>query len=123
MPMQKQKILDCEEVMEDMRRMFKEQTTLNNSTLLSQEGVKALIIKAGHELVTEDEVESIFKEMDRDMNGYVDIDEFMTFIMIADKFNTQEPKAKDAVFNIRKARLKLNETDLLEMFETMPLSF
>ena len=71
-----------------MRRMFKEQTALNNSTLLSQEGVKDLIIKSGHNMVTDDEVESIFKEMDKDMNGYVDIDEFMTFIMIADKFKT-----------------------------------
>ena len=80
--------MDSEEVLEDMRRMFKEQTALNNSTLLSQEGVKDLIIKSGHNMVTDDEVESIFKEMDKDMNGYVDIDEFMTFIMIADKFKT-----------------------------------
>ena len=90
---------------------------------MAPEGVKALIIRAGHTLVTDEEVDSIFKEMDKDMNGFIDVDEFMTFILVADKFKTQEPKAKDAVFNIRKARLKLNAADLLEMVAHMPLSF
>ena len=35
MPLQKQKILDSEEVMEDLRRMFKEQTALEKSQLLT----------------------------------------------------------------------------------------
>ena len=54
--------------------------------------------------------------MDENDNGLIDVDEFMTFIQVADKIRTKDPKSKDAVFHIRKARLKLNALDLLEMF-------
>lgn len=61
--------------------------------------------------------------MDDDKNGTIDIDEFMAFINVADKVKAKNIEARDAVFNIRKARLKLNSLDLLQMFQRMPLSF
>ena len=61
--------------------------------------------------------------MDDDQNGTIDIDEFMAFIHVADKVKAKNIEARDAVFNIRKARLKLNSLDLLQMFQRMPLSF
>lgn len=36
---------------------------------------------------------------------------------------TKNQAARDAVFNIRKARLKLNSLEMLELFMKMPLSF
>ena len=47
----------------------------------------------------------------------------MAFVLIADRIKTNNPLARDTVFNIRKARLKLNSLDLLDMFLKMPLSF
>lgn len=44
-------------------------------------------------------------------------------MQVGDRVRTKDPRARDAVFNIRKARLKLNSLDLLEMFMRMPLSF
>ena len=61
--------------------------------------------------------------MDDDKNGTIDIDEFIAFINVADKVKAKNIEARDAVFNIRKARLKLNSLDLLQMFQRMPLSF
>ena len=73
--------------------------------------------------MTDQEIDAIFTEMDTDENGILDIDEFMAFILIADRVKTKNPLARDTVFNIRKARLKLNSLDLLDMFLKMPLSF
>jgi len=80
-------------------------------------------MKAGHKTVTQAEIEAIFAEMDSDKNGTIDIDEFMAFVQVADRVKTKNQLARDSVFNIRKARLKLNSIDLLEMFVRMPLSF
>ena len=82
-----------------------------------------MIVVAGYAEVTDQEIDSIFTEMDENKNGYIDIDEFMTYIQIADKVKAKDPKSKDAVFNIRKARLKLNALDLFEMFYSLPASF
>ena len=68
-------------------------------------------------------MDSIFVEMDSDQNGVLDIDEFMAFVMIADRVKTKNSLARDAVFNIRKSRLKLNSLDLFKMFNKMPPSF
>mmetsp|Transcript_24323 Transcript_24323/g.32584 ORF Transcript_24323/g.32584 Transcript_24323/m.32584 type:complete len:115 (+) Transcript_24323:1721-2065(+) len=61
--------------------------------------------------------------MDADKNGTIDVDEFIAFTQVADRVRTKDPRSRDAVFNIRKARLKLNSLDLLDMFMRMPLSF
>ena len=61
--------------------------------------------------------------MDTDKNGTIDIDEFIAFMQVADRVRTKNLQARDVVFNIRKARLKLNSLDLLDMFMRMPLSF
>lgn len=61
--------------------------------------------------------------MDADKSGTIDIDEFIAFVQVADRVKTKNTQARDAVFNIRKARLKLNSIDLFEMFLKMPLSF
>ena len=42
-------------------------------------------------------------------------------MQVGDRVRTKDPRARDAVFNIRKARLKLNSLDLLEMFMRMRL--
>ena len=73
--------------------------------------------------MTDAELDSIFKEMDEDNSGYIDIDEFLTYIKVADKVKAKDPKSRDAVFNIRKAHLKLNALDLLLMFKRMPATF
>jgi len=80
-------------------------------------------VKAGHKTVTDAEIDAIFGEMDSDKSGTIDIDEFIAFMQVADRVRTKDPQARDAVFNIRKARLKLNSLDLLEMFMRMPFSF
>ncbi len=90
---------------------------------MTKDGLKSLIIKAGHKEVTDAEIDAIFVEMDSDKNGTIDIDEFIAFIQVADRVKAKNLQARDAVFNIRKARLKLNSLDLLEMFLRMPLSF
>ena len=123
--------------MEDLRRLFKEQIAegvaaypgdnqidlLNKNQFVTKDGLRSLIIKAGHKEVTDAEIDAIFIEMDSDKNGTIDIDEFIAFIQVADRIKAKNLQARDAVFNIRKARLKLNSLDLLEMFLAMPLSF
>ena len=61
--------------------------------------------------------------MDADKSGTIDVDEFIAFTQVADRIRTKDPRARDAVFHIRKNRLKLNSLDLLDMFLRMPLSF
>ena len=61
--------------------------------------------------------------MDADKSGTIDVDEFIAFTQVADRVRTKDPRARDAVFSIRKARIKLNSIDLLDMFMRMPLSF
>lgn len=96
---------------------------LNKNQFIAKDGLRNLIIKAGHKKVTQEEIDSIFQEMDSDQNGLLDIDEFMAFVQVADRVKTKNQPARDAVFNIRKARLKLNSLDMLELFMGMPLSF
>ena len=133
LPIQKKRILDAEGEMEGLRKMFKAQVQLGLTADpeqpqrllqgLDKDAVRALIVRAGHKEVSDQEIDAIFKEMDADSSGLVDIDEFMTFVLVADKLQTKDPKARDAVFNIRKAHLKLNAADLLEMFSELPPSF
>ena len=117
-----------EDSMEDMRTLYIEQIasqteggeasqTLNNAQL------KALIIKTGHTKVTVEEVARLFKEMDSNDNGEIDIDEFMAFMYMADKVKTNDARTKDTVFHIRKASLGLNKLDVMKMFSDMPMSF
>jgi hypothetical protein len=61
--------------------------------------------------------------MDKDQSGMVDIDEFMTFIEIADDLNPENQKSKETAYRIRKANLKLNKQDLFFIFQKMPTSF
>lgn len=68
-------------------------------------------------------VDSLFKEMDTDGSGFIDIDEFMTFIEIADGINPENEKAKESAYRIRKAKLNLNKEELLFIFKRMPSSF
>ena len=125
---QKLAILSMEDSMEDMRTLYIEQIasqteggeasqTLNNAQL------KALIIKTGHTKVTVEEVARLFKEMDSNDNGEIDIDEFMAFMYMADKVKTNDARTKDTVFHIRKASLGLNKLDVMKMFSDMPMSF
>ena len=123
--------------MEDLRRLFKEQIAegvasdptenqldlLNKNQYITKDGLQSLIVKAGHKEVTKAEIDAIFLEMDADKSGTIDVDEFIAFVQVADKVKAKNLEARDAVFNIRKARLKLNSLDLLEMFMRMPLSF
>ena len=123
--------------MEDLRRLFKEQIAegvasdptenridlLNNNQFITKDGLKSLIVKSGYKSISNAEIDSIFIEMDSDKDGTIDIDEFIAFIQVADRVKTKNTQARDAVFNIRKARLKLNSIDLFEMFLKMPLSF
>ena len=115
--------------MEDLRRLFKEQIEegvaadpsdpsdiIIGNQFITKNGLKNLIIKAGHREVTDQEIDSIFMEMDTDESGTIDIDEFMAFVQVADRVKAKNIEARDAVFNIRKARLKLNSLDLLQMF-------
>lgn len=53
---------------------------LNKNQFISKEGLRNLIIKSGHKMVTQEEIDSIFKEMDSDQNGLLDVDEFMAFV-------------------------------------------
>ena len=96
---------------------------MNKNQFITKKGVKNLVVASGHKNVTDEEVDAIFTEMDTDKNGTIDIDEFIAFVQVADRVRTKNPLSRDAVFNIRKARLKLNSLDLLEMFVRMPLSF
>jgi len=136
-PKQKRRILDFEDQMEDLRRLFKEQLAegvawdpsdtqpllLSKNQFIARDGLKSLIVKAGHKEVTEAEIEAIFVEMDTNKSGSIDIDEFIAFIQVAHKVRTKDSMSRDAVFNIRKARLKLNSLDLLDMFLRLPMSF
>ena len=94
MPIQKRQILDFEDQMEDLRRLFKEQIAegvasdprdnqldlLNRNQFVTKDGLRSLIIKAGHKAVTDTEIDAIFVEMDSDKNGTIDIDEFIAFV-------------------------------------------
>lgn len=80
-------------------------------------------MRSGHAEVTDEEIDVFFNEMDENNNGKIDIDEFMAFVQVAHKINPREgSEARDAAFSIRKARLKLNELDLFEMFYKIPAS-
>ena len=64
--------------MEDLRKLFKEQVAqgvtseptdnqldfLNKNQFISKEGLRSLIIKAGHKAVTQAEIDAIFAETD-----------------------------------------------------------
>ena len=79
--------------MEDLRRLFKEQIeegvaadpsdpsdVASGNLFIAKGGLKSLIIKAGHREVTDQEIDSIFLEIDADKSGTFDIDEFMAFV-------------------------------------------
>ena len=64
--------------MEDLRKLFKEQVAqgvtseptdnqldiLNKNQFISKDGLRSLIIKAGHKTVTQAEIDAIFAETD-----------------------------------------------------------
>ena len=52
---------------------------------MTKDGLRSLIIKAGHKHVTDAEIDAIFVEMDSDKNGTIDIDEFIAFVQVADR--------------------------------------
>ena len=77
--------------MEDLRALYEEQVVSqaqdgqNSSLTLNIDQLKQLIIKGGHKEVTDKEVDEMFKDMDVNKNGEIDIDEYMAFIYAADK--------------------------------------
>lgn len=124
---QKLSILTMDDAMEDMRSLYTEQIASQTeggeaSQTLNKAQLKTLIMKVGHKSVTVDEVARLFREMDTNDNGEIDIDEFMAFIYMADKVKTNDHRTKDTVFHIRKASLKLNKTDIMKLFSDMPMS-
>ena len=62
---------------------------LNNNQFITKDGLKRLIVKSGYKEITDEELNSIFLEMDVDKNGTVDIDEFIAFVSVADRVKTK----------------------------------
>ena len=53
---------------------------LNSNQFITKDGLKRLIVKSGYKEITDEELNSIFIEMDSDKNGTIDIDEFIAFV-------------------------------------------
>lgn len=115
-----------EDQMEDLRLLFKEELAragnASNSFTINKTQLKELIVTAGYEEVTDEEVESLFKEIDLDKSGTIDVDEFMAFIYTGDRLNINA-MSKDTVMKVRKNHAKINSLDVFDMFRRMPNSF
>lgn len=64
--------------------------------------MRRLLERVGVENVTNDDIDSVFAQIDTNKNNKIDVDEFMGYM-----YGT-EAEEKDVVFRIRKAHLKIN---------------
>lgn len=67
--------------------------------------LKELCKQAGYLKVTDEEITELFKEIDRDGSGKIECDEFMAYMHVGDKIDSE---ARDTLLRIRKAHMKLN---------------
>ena len=59
------------------------------------------------------DVEALFKEIDSNRSGLIDVDEFMAYMYTGDKLSSDpndpnKDRARDTLLRIRKAHMKLN---------------
>ena len=120
LPRFKEEVLSYEQNLEDLRRLFKE-SDLDRSNYLSRDELGLALQKLGVEL-TEVQLDDLLRELDLDGNSYIDIDEFVAFLSIADQVKFRNPQAKTNIVKIRQAR-KLHAMDFFNCFKNLPQSF
>lgn len=108
----KSEILHIEDLLSDLREEFK-RADINNSHELSKDQLGQALLNLGSELRPQ-ELDALFKSIDRNNNGAVDIDEFIGFIMSPADRDSFDADTDAAVYNIR----KLNKVSPLETFKS-----
>lgn len=73
--------------------------------MIDQLNLKQLIISAGYTEVTDYEIGNLFKDIDSNQSGTIDIDEFLAYLYVGDKIQL---RSRDTLLQIRKAHLKIN---------------
>ena len=62
------------------------------------------------------------QEIDVDMNGAIDIDEFIGFLSIADQFKFKNENSRSTLINIRRVK-KLHPIDFYNAFKNLPAHY
>lgn len=55
------------------------------------------------------EIDELFRDIDRDRSGFINVDEFMAYMYTGEGIKTG---SRDTLFRIRKAHRKLNAEDV-----------
>ena len=113
-------ILQMEQLLSDLRFEFKK-ADINNDRQLGAPQLNQVLINLGIELKPE-ELNAIFKTIDTDRNGKIDIDEFIDFMSNTGDTEQFDPTTSSAIMNIKKYK-KLSPFDLYNCFKLMPQSF
>lgn len=82
LPQMKAEVVNKDQNLDDLRRLFKE-FDLDQSNYLSKTEFREALVRLGIEL-SDVQVDDLLKEIDLDENKVIDIDEFIAFLAIAD---------------------------------------
>ena len=117
--------------MEDLRAIFVKhaasQGALTSDKQLNKDQLKKLIWETGFDSVKDADVDALFKEIDRNQSGLLDVDEFMAYMYTGDKLNSDpndpngaKDRARDTLLRIRKAHMKLNSQQVIGTLRLIP---
>ncbi|EGR32199.1 hypothetical protein IMG5_092660 [Ichthyophthirius multifiliis] len=114
----KNEMMTAETIIDELKREFKK-VDIDNSRLLNIVQLQQVFKNLGV-VLTQPELEALFKEIDFDGSKTVDIDEMILFITRNSEGTSL--LAQTAILNIRSSR-KFSIKDLMETFKQMPNNF
>ena len=108
--------------MEDMRSLFEHYSSCSQGEFesrkaLNKEGLKKLLVSSGYAAITDEEIDTLFADIDTNQSGLVDIDEFMAFMYVGDKIDV---RSRTLILEIRKAHMRLNARSVIDMLRLAP---
>ncbi|EAS04958.2 EF hand protein (macronuclear) [Tetrahymena thermophila SB210] len=113
-----EEVMSAEEIVEDLRMQFKK-ADINNTRLLNKPQLGQVFQNLGVILTTQD-LNELFKVIDADKSGTIDIDEFLYFV--SSNGSQFTGVATNVLLNIRSAKT-LNINDMKSLFSNFPSSF
>lgn len=116
-PMMIDSLLNQNEQVQDLRKMFLE-ADVDGSGMLSVEEMYAALKKLGAE-VSIDDIVSLMSHIDVDRDGELDIDEFVSLLTSGDQLQEIDTDGKNTLMKINKAR-RVDPSMFLKIFKNMP---